>query len=601
MPLLPPLDLNLVSSVFKSSGGGAKKLRGTSTTRKLTDQWTQTGQMVQKTPGKGGAKYCNEVLRCKVPGCRATHAHRVNDDSTLSTISGNISKHYGDKHPELHLAYTHNTAVVVKSDGTNQRTLELPFLQQVKHHVDCVFAIAEDTSALRTKNRDAMSKFVQNLQPGCKLPDERTVKKVLDAITETTPTATPSSWPTASKMVSKILTSTQLQEGLRRHQLLVGIRKRECLVVIKYGATRWASGHLLISRSCTLYHVINRLAQEDLGPDLDMVAALRDADLAPVPGHLDEHRAAVGDHHHVPASDDDDDAESDDDEEEDLRKLSLSDCNLTALQWSHSEIYEGLFNPAREAMTKLQTSKYNTTAIVIPITAALRSFYEGDAFPAGCRQLGNASHKDVRAYNYPTKVFTRKMLPPWAIKCCELIVEQLNALARFLQRKMNKWIYIATVLDPRNKLDKCFTVGDAMNATEVKALYMTELLNVARHHAPEMLVTSDQPPPAAAPRPRPTTSTTARGALDLYNDSSDDDGIPIAHQVRNEQQRIDTRSLAAKESDLFFDLRSWISARNTGKPTAGTIASRSSSSSTKTKRTCTSAPASRHQDALRQG
>jgi hypothetical protein len=166
---------------------------------------------------------------------------------------------------------------------------------------------------------------------------------------------------------------------------------------------------------------------------------------------------------------------------------------------------------------------------------------------------------------------------------------------------MNKWICIATVLDPRNKLDKCFTVGDAMNATEVKALYMTELLNVARHHAPEMLVTSDQPPPAAAPRPRPTTSTTARGALDLYNDSSDDDGIPIAHQVRNEQQRIDTRSLAAKESDLFFDLRSWISARNTGKPTAGTIASRSSSSSTKTKRTCTSAPASRHQDALRQG
>ena len=44
------------------------------------------------------------------------------------------------------------------------------------------------------------------------------------------------------KMVSKILTSTQLQEGLRRHQLEADIRKRECLVVIKYGATRWASG-----------------------------------------------------------------------------------------------------------------------------------------------------------------------------------------------------------------------------------------------------------------------------------------------------------------------------------------------------------------------
>jgi hypothetical protein len=182
--------------------------------------------------------------------------------------------------------------------------------------------------------------------------------------------------------------------------------------------------------------VINRLAQEDLGPDPDMVAALRDADLAPVPEHIDEHCAAVGDHHHVPASDDDDNTETDDDEEGDLRKLSLLDCNLTTLQWSHSEIYEGLFNPAREAMTKLQASKYNTTAIVITIIAALRSFYEGDAFEVGCRQLGNASHKDMRAYNYPTKVFTRKMLPPWAIKCCELVVEQLNA--RFLQRKMNK-------------------------------------------------------------------------------------------------------------------------------------------------------------------
>jgi hypothetical protein len=43
--------------------------------------------------------------------------------------------------------------------------------------------------------------------------------------------------------------------------------------------------------------------------------------------------------------------------------------------------------------------------------------------------------------------------------------------------------------------------------------------------------------------------------LDLYNDSSDGDDEPIANQVRNEQQRIDTRSLAAKESDRFFALR----------------------------------------------
>jgi hypothetical protein len=71
-------------------------------------------------------------------------------------MSANLSKHYRDKHPKEHAAASMNTAVVVKPDGTNQRTLELPFLHQLKHHIDYVFAIAEDTSALRTKNRDAM-------------------------------------------------------------------------------------------------------------------------------------------------------------------------------------------------------------------------------------------------------------------------------------------------------------------------------------------------------------------------------------------------------------------------------------------------------------
>jgi hypothetical protein len=386
----------------------------------------------------------------------------------------------------------------------------LPFEQQLKHHIDYVFAVAEDTNALRTRHRGAMMKFVQNLHPGYKLSEERTMKKILTAITDTqlkehmlvisavtaaamggpafglqfdlwtkrklrdafmslrltyvtedadgprrfhdvllkfghfpklrhtakaiakwvlhalasvelTPADITLATPDGAaaglkalqmmgvyydacvehqfdravknatgeagkdggdnphchalimanrKMVSKILTSTQLQEGLRRHQLEADIRKRECLVVIKYGATRWASGHLLINRSCMLYHVTNRLAQENLGADPDLVAGLRGADLPP---DLDEDRARVGDHVHVPSSDDDDDS-SDDDEEKDLRKLTLSDCNLTATQWSHSEIYEGLFNPAREAMTKLQASKYNTTVIVIPIKAThLRS------------------------------------------------------------------------------------------------------------------------------------------------------------------------------------------------------------------------------------
>jgi hypothetical protein len=137
------------------------------------------------------------------------------------------------------------------------------------------------------------------------------------------------------KMVSKILTSMQLQEGLRRDQIQAGIRKNECLVVIKYGATRWASEHHLISRSCTLYHVINRLAQDDLSADPDMAAALRDADARKASEHLDVNRARVGDHTHVPSSDDDDedhDRAADDDEEEDLRKLTMCDCVLDATQ-----------------------------------------------------------------------------------------------------------------------------------------------------------------------------------------------------------------------------------------------------------------------------
>jgi hypothetical protein len=116
-------------------------------------------------------------------------------------------------------------------------------------------------------------------------------------------------------------------------------------------------------------------------------------------------------------------------------------------------------------------------------------------------------------------------------------------------------VYIATVLDPRNKLDKCFPAGDAMTVAEVKALYTAELMNIAQHHAPEMLVTPDPLPPVAQQQPRHATSTTAPGALNLYADSSDDENVPIADQVRDEQERSDTRSLATKESERFFALR----------------------------------------------
>jgi hypothetical protein len=57
-------------------GGGKKQLRGTNTTRVLTDHWERTGKaMVEKTPSKGGKSYVNEVLRCKVPGCRVEREH----------------------------------------------------------------------------------------------------------------------------------------------------------------------------------------------------------------------------------------------------------------------------------------------------------------------------------------------------------------------------------------------------------------------------------------------------------------------------------------------------------------------------------------------
>jgi hypothetical protein len=129
-------SIDKFTSVYKTSGGGAKKLRGATTTRKPEDQWTRTGKLVQKTPSKGGTTYRNEVLRCKVSGCWTTREHRVNDDGTLCAMSSNLSKHYRDKHPKKHAAASMNTVVVVKPDGTNQRTLDLPFEKQQQHRFE---------------------------------------------------------------------------------------------------------------------------------------------------------------------------------------------------------------------------------------------------------------------------------------------------------------------------------------------------------------------------------------------------------------------------------------------------------------------------------
>jgi hypothetical protein len=102
-------------------------------------------------------------------------------------------------------------------------------------------------------------------------------------------------------------------------------------------------------------------------------------------------------------------------------------------------------------MTRLQKSKVNTTSQVIPTMAKLRRCLEGNAFSIPRRPN---SHKDVRNNNHPMETMTRDDLPRWAKKCLKILVEQIDA--RFLKRKMSKWMYIATIMDPRNKLNKCF-------------------------------------------------------------------------------------------------------------------------------------------------
>ena len=44
---------------------------------------------------------------------------------------------------------------------------------------------------------------------------------------------------------------------------------------------------------------------------------------------------------------------------------------------------------------------------------------------------------------------------------------------------MNKYPYIATIMDPRNKLDSCFVVGDAVSEEEAIRMYEDELRLVA--------------------------------------------------------------------------------------------------------------------------
>jgi hypothetical protein len=73
---------------------------------------------------------------------------------------------------------------LTNATGIPSRALELPFDQQLEHHIRYALAICEDSNAVRTRDRPAMESFVQQLPVGYRLPHADTLKKVLRAITE---------------------------------------------------------------------------------------------------------------------------------------------------------------------------------------------------------------------------------------------------------------------------------------------------------------------------------------------------------------------------------------------------------------------------------
>jgi hypothetical protein len=115
----------LTSVLNTGLGGGKKQLRGINTTRVLTDYWERTGRVVEKTPSKGGKSYVNEVLQCKVPGCRVEREHLRPGDGALSSATGNLINHIRKAHPRKQAMISMKTVVVVKPDGTNTRTIAL--------------------------------------------------------------------------------------------------------------------------------------------------------------------------------------------------------------------------------------------------------------------------------------------------------------------------------------------------------------------------------------------------------------------------------------------------------------------------------------------
>ena len=110
------------SVVDNGLGGGRKRLRGTNTTRALTDHWQRTGRLVEKTPTKGGESYTNEILRCKHPGCTTEREHLRLPDGSLSTSTSNLMKHIRKAHPKQHAQISMKTVCVMKMKSLDART-----------------------------------------------------------------------------------------------------------------------------------------------------------------------------------------------------------------------------------------------------------------------------------------------------------------------------------------------------------------------------------------------------------------------------------------------------------------------------------------------
>jgi hypothetical protein len=203
------------------------------------------------------------------------------------------------------------------------------------------------------------------------------------------------------KMAAKILTSSQLQEGLRKNQRELGIAKTETLRVMKFGETRFGSGVLLIERNNDLFIPIKGLAAEELHADPDYAEAVR-LDAAEDIDGIDDDADGGGWESIGDGSDlDDSDGEASDGsdgDDADLKSLNLGECMLSDEEHKESEIYEALMLPAKSAMLELQAS-FNTCSKVLMVFATLRRYTPHTlAHYHTCRHFHTLAHTRTLAH-----------------------------------------------------------------------------------------------------------------------------------------------------------------------------------------------------------